>query len=76
MTASALRSLPLPPGARGYPIIGETGDWARDPLLFGRWDGTGLLGAEGDGGEDEEQRDDEECGKRVTVHDRSPVSRS
>jgi cytochrome P450 len=34
MTASALRSLPLPPGARGYPIIGETGEWARDPLLF------------------------------------------
>jgi cytochrome P450 len=34
MAVSALRSLPLPPGARGYPIIGETGDWARDPLLF------------------------------------------
>src|SRR5687768_3574342 len=34
MAASAIRSLPLPPGARGYPIIGETGDWARDPLLF------------------------------------------
>ena len=34
MAASVLRSLPLPPGARGYPIIGETGDWARDPLLF------------------------------------------
>jgi cytochrome P450 len=34
MTTSMLRSLPLPPGARGYPIIGETGDWARDPLLF------------------------------------------
>jgi cytochrome P450 len=35
MAASALRSLLLP-GQRGYPIIGETGDWARDPLLFAR----------------------------------------
>jgi hypothetical protein len=34
MTASVLRSLPLPPGARGYPIIGEIGEWPRAPLLF------------------------------------------
>jgi retinoid hydroxylase len=34
MTTSALYALPLPPGRRGFPILGETGDWARDPLLF------------------------------------------
>jgi retinoid hydroxylase len=34
MAVSALHALPLPPGQRGFPILGETGDWARDPLLF------------------------------------------
>jgi cytochrome P450 len=27
-------NLPLPPGTRGIPFIGETVDWVRDPLLF------------------------------------------
>ena len=36
MTVTALQSLPLPPGSRGFPILGETGDWARDPLKFAR----------------------------------------
>lgn len=36
MAVSALHTLPLPPGSRGFPILGETGDWARDPLKFAR----------------------------------------
>lgn len=28
--------LPPPPGRRGFPVLGETGDWARDPLRFAR----------------------------------------
>lgn len=31
---TALASTALPPGRFGIPIVGETGDWARDPLQF------------------------------------------
>ena len=34
MALSSSQALPLPPGSRGFPIVGETGDWARDPLRF------------------------------------------
>lgn len=34
MAVSALNALPLPPGARGLPWIGETIEWVRDPLRF------------------------------------------
>ena len=34
MTATLHSSLPLPPGARGLPLIGETIPWVRDPLAF------------------------------------------
>ena len=36
MAVSASHTAPLPPGRRGFPILGETGDWARDPLKFAR----------------------------------------
>jgi retinoid hydroxylase len=36
MTTSLPLLLPLPPGTSGLPIVGETGDWARDPLGFAR----------------------------------------
>lgn len=36
MAFSASHAAPLPPGKRGFPILGETGDWARDPLKFAR----------------------------------------
>ena len=34
MTATTHPSLPLPPGARGLPLIGETVEWVRNPLRF------------------------------------------
>ncbi len=36
MAVSISSPLPLPPGRRGFPVLGETGDWARDPLKFAR----------------------------------------
>lgn len=36
MAVSISPPLPLPPGRRGFPVLGETGDWARDPLKFAR----------------------------------------
>ncbi len=36
MVGLELASLPLPPGAAGLPWIGETIQWARDPLQFAR----------------------------------------
>jgi cytochrome P450 len=36
MAVSIPQAPPLPPGSRGFPILGETGDWARDPLKFAR----------------------------------------
>ena len=36
MAVSVSETLPLPPGKRGFPVLGETGDWARDPLKFAR----------------------------------------
>lgn len=36
MAVSISHTLPLPPGRRGFPVLGETGDWARDPLTFAR----------------------------------------
>ncbi|MFN8502575.1 cytochrome P450 [Kouleothrix sp.] len=36
MAISMSRTRPLPPGRRGFPVLGETGDWARDPLKFAR----------------------------------------
>lgn len=36
MAVSMTQPLPLPPGRRGFPVLGETGDWARDPLKFAR----------------------------------------
>lgn len=34
MDATAPLPFPLPPGSGGFPLLGETGDWARDPLRF------------------------------------------
>lgn len=36
MAVSVSHIVPLPPGKRGFPILGETGDWARDRFtLYG-----------------------------------------
>ena len=45
MSVSLSKSLPLPPGARGLPWIGETIAWARDPLGFAqqRYERYGLV---------------------------------
>ncbi|WP_025746002.1 cytochrome P450 [Kallotenue papyrolyticum] len=34
VASSALADLPLPPGRRGLPLVGETVEWVRDPLRF------------------------------------------
>lgn len=34
MAASVPLAPALPPGSSGFPLLGETGDWARDPLRF------------------------------------------
>lgn len=34
MDSAAPAHLVLPPGSAGFPLLGETGDWARDPLRF------------------------------------------